>query len=72
MEDTPQTTVERVVEVDRSGSGGWMVAVIILIIVVAGIFVWMHYGQVPATQDESANINVTIGDDSEGGNSGPQ
>ena len=58
--DENNQTVERVVEVDR-GSGGWMVSVIILIIVIAGIFVWMNYGAAPAAEEGAGlDINVTV------------
>jgi hypothetical protein len=55
---------ERIVE--SSDTGGWAVAVIVLLAVVAiGAFVWMRYGNMPAATQQtetpgSANINVTL------------
>ena len=48
---------------DRSDSGaaGWAVAVIILLVVVVGGFVWYRYYRVPAAAPAGqTNINVTI------------
>lgn len=59
-----------------SGSAGWIVAVIVLIAVVAGGFLWYRYqgGQRPAAPD-TTNINVTIptpgGSNETGGNTTP-
>jgi hypothetical protein len=42
-----------------SGSGGWVVAVVILLAVIAGGFIWYrYYRHVPAPS--TTNINVTI------------
>lgn len=54
---------ERVVEVDRTGdsTGGWAVAVVILIAVIVGIFAWVHYHPATApTSTGGSNINVTL------------
>jgi hypothetical protein len=72
-------STERVVE--KSDSGGWAVAVIILLaVVVIGGFVWMRYygAPAPANTDSntpgSANINITLpadnGDDTGASGSG--
>jgi hypothetical protein len=44
---------------DNSDSGaGWAVAVLILLVVIgAGVYFWLHYRTVPAT---GMNINVTL------------
>ncbi len=50
---------ERVVE--RTDSSGWVVAIIILLAFVAGLFWWFRYYQAPVpAAGDSANINVTI------------
>jgi len=53
---------ERVV--DRSDTGGWAVAVIVLVALVAigGFFAWRYYGAPAAAPapNEATNINVTI------------
>ncbi len=50
---------ERVVE--RTDSSGWVVAIIILLVLIAGLFWWFRYYRAPApAANESANINVTI------------
>lgn len=65
---------ERVVSVDRDDSGGWAVAVVILVIVVAiGGFLWYrsHRGAYTApAQSGSANINVTLPSGNTGGSGG--
>ncbi len=56
MSDNNETVV-----VDRaSGNGGWAVAVVILVIVIAGIFLWMQYGAAPAEDTGGLDINVTV------------
>lgn len=56
--NTPGTT-ERTIETD---SGGWAIAVIILLLVIAGgAYAWMRYGQAPATSEQpDTNITVTL------------
>jgi hypothetical protein len=49
---------ERVVE-RNSDSGGWAIAVVILVIVIAGIFLWMRYYRAPAP-DNSGGVNVDV------------
>lgn len=60
---------ERVVAVERSSdSSGWAIAVIVLVIVIAGLFWWMHSRQaapIPAAPEQpaqggAASVNVTI------------
>ena len=61
---------ERVVEVDRSDSSGWAVAVIVLVLVIVGLFLWYrYYHTAPPAQNGSANINVTFPSGNSGGNS---
>ena len=43
-----------------SGSAGWAVAVIILLAVIAGGFMWYRYHGAAPAQPTPANINVTI------------
>ncbi len=51
--NTPTTT--------DSGSAGWAIAVIVLIAVIVGGFVWFRYYKAPQPAAESGtNINVTI------------
>jgi hypothetical protein len=50
--NTPQQTPQ------DNGSGGWAVAVIILILVIVGGFVWYRYYRVSAPS--TTNINVTV------------
>ncbi len=42
-----------------SGAAGWMVAIIVLIAVIGGGFVWYRYYRGPAPTGDT-NINVTI------------
>ena len=52
---------ERVIQTSESGGAGWAVAVVILIAVIAGLFVWYRYHTAAApVQSGSANINVTL------------
>lgn len=76
--NNPNGPSDRIVE--RSDSGGWAVAVIILLaVLVVGGFVWMRYYGTPApapqtnTADNtpgSANINITLPADQGGAGSG--
>lgn len=63
---------DRVVE--KSDTGGWAVAVIILLAVIAiGGFLWMRYyrgAAAPAPTGGSANINLTLPAGSTGGTEG--
>lgn len=44
-----------------SGAAGWVVALIILIAVIVGGFMWYRYYGVPqASAPDTTNINVTI------------
>ena len=46
--------------VERSGgNGGWIVAVVVLVAVIAGIFLWMQYGAAPA-EEAGLDINLTV------------
>jgi len=66
--NNPNPGPERVVTVERSDSStGWAIAVIVLIIVIAGLFWWVHARQMapaPAAQQPAqggaASVNVTI------------
>lgn len=61
---------DRTLQVEKEGSAGWAVAVVILVaVVVAGAFLWMRYNNAPAGRayegnnepgGGSANINVTL------------
>ena len=78
--NNPAERTERVVE--SSDSGGWAVAVIVLLaVVVIGAFLWMRYYSAPAATQQtqtpgSANINVTLpantGTDNTGGTGATQ
>lgn len=66
---------DRVVTVDRTtdsgSSAGWAIAVIILIAVIVGLFVWYHYHHVVYTApaqggNSTGSINITL----PGGNGG--
>jgi ABC-type transporter Mla subunit MlaD len=53
--------VERVVEVDRGdGGAGWAIAVLVLLAVIGGLFVWYRYYRVEPSQNPTTNINVTL------------
>lgn len=41
------------------GSAGWAVAVIVLIVVIAGGVIWFRYYRAPASSG-TTNINVTV------------
>jgi hypothetical protein len=41
-----------------SGVGGWIVAVLVLILVIVGGFVWYRYYRV--AQPSTTNVNVTV------------
>lgn len=62
--NTPERTVER-----EGGSGGWAVAIIILIAVVAGLIWWFtgYRAPAPVQQTPGANINVTLPSANDGG-----
>ncbi|HWB33765.1 MAG TPA: hypothetical protein VG753_00370 [Candidatus Paceibacterota bacterium] len=73
--DTPDTvTTREKTVVERNDVTGWVVAVIILLAVVAGV-AWMYYhpaatpAAAPATSNGGANINVTLPSGSAGGTS---
>lgn len=53
---------ERIIQVDRTDSSGWAVAVIILLIViVGGIWAYAHYHRAAAPAPSGGtNINVTL------------
>jgi hypothetical protein len=54
---------ERVVEVERSDTSGWAIAVIILIAVIVGLVVWARYHRAPpAPSSGNTNINVSLPD----------
>jgi hypothetical protein len=54
-----------------SGGAGWAVAVIILLAVIVGGFVWYRsHGAAAPAQPGAANINVTIPAPTTGGTSG--
>jgi hypothetical protein len=60
-----------VIEVERSDSSGWVVAVIVLLAVIVGGFLWWtRYGRAPAApvQNDAANIEVTVPIPGTGGN----
>jgi hypothetical protein len=43
-----------------SGAAGWMVAVVILVAVIVGGFLWYRYYGAPQAAPSDTNINVTI------------
>lgn len=54
-----------------SGAAGWVVALIILIAVIVGGFMWYRYYGVPqASAPDTTNINVIIPTPTTGGTSG--
>ena len=65
---------ERVVEVRRTDSSGWAVAVLILVVVIAvGAYAWVHYHRAAPAASGGTNINVTLpgGTTDTGGDANP-
>lgn len=60
--NNPSPGPDRIVEVERTDSSGWAVAVIILLIViVVGGYAWFHYHRAAApAASGGTNINVTL------------
>ena len=62
---------ERVLEVDRTGdaTAGWAVAIIILVAVIGGLFIWVYYHRPAAVPANSTggSINVTLPSNSNSG-----
>ena len=68
MADT--TIINTPASQDDSGAG-WVVALIILIAVIVGGFLWYrYYGHAASTSPSGTNINVTIPTPSTGGTAG--
>ena len=60
--ERPVDRSERYVERDRTDAGGWVVAIILLVLLALGIVWWLRY-QAPAAAPATgspANINVTV------------
>lgn len=52
---------DRIVEVDRTDSSGWAMAVLILVVVIAvGAYAWVHYRHAATPASGGTNINVTL------------
>ena len=65
-----ETTIDNPSSQD-SGAAGWMVALIVLIAVIVGGFLWYRsYGGSRAASPSSTNINVTIPNPVAGSGSG--
>ena len=69
--ERPVSRSERYVEVDRSDSSGWVVAIVLLVLLALGVVWWLRY-RAPATYSTTpaaspANINVTVPGTSGGG-----
>jgi len=70
------TIIERNTRADTDSSGGWAVAVVVLIavVVLGGLFLYYHRGAGPALPNTGApsgtNVNVTLPGGSGGGASG--
>lgn len=70
--ERPIERSERYVERDRTDTGGWVVAIILLVLLALGIVWWLRY-QAPAAAPATSNpatINVTVPGTSDNAGSG--